>query len=91
MWCYCHRSSLIRFFQCLTLSDEVLLKLLQELQVEKIIGGEGLLSHHGLHGLHVLTNGIAGILRGTEARGRRERERRVGEVRKLKSFYATNN
>ena len=63
LWCYGHKLSLI----CLTLSDEVLLKLLQELQVEQIIGGEGLLSYHGLHGLHVLTNGIAGILRWTKA------------------------
>lgn len=46
----------------LTLSDEVLLKLLEELKVEQIIRGEGLLSHHGLHGLDVLTDGVTGVL-----------------------------
>lgn len=46
----------------LTLGNEVLLKLLEELQVEQVIRGEGLLSHHSLHGLDVLTDGVAGIL-----------------------------
>ncbi len=45
-----------------TLSDEVLLNLLQELQVEKVIRSEGLLTNHSLHGLHILTNGIVSIL-----------------------------
>lgn len=53
----------------LTLSNEVLLKLLQELEVEQVIRGEGLLSHHSLHGLDVLTDGVAGVLgtRGTQS------------------------
>lgn len=46
----------------LTLSNEVLLKLLQKFQVKQIIRGQGFLSHHGFHGLHVLTDGIARIL-----------------------------
>ena len=46
----------------LTLGDEVLLKLLQELKVQQVVCREGLLSHHSLHCLHVLTNGIVGIL-----------------------------
>lgn len=46
----------------LTLSNEVLLKLLQELQVQEIVRGQGFLTHHGLHGLHVLADGVAGVL-----------------------------
>lgn len=46
----------------LTLSNKVLFKLLEELEVEEIVGSEGLLSHHGLHGLNILPNGVAGVL-----------------------------
>jgi len=43
------------------LCDEGLLKLGEELQVEKIIRGKSLLTNNSLHGLHILTNGITGI------------------------------
>ena len=46
----------------LTLVDEALLKFLQEFQVEQILGRERLLPHHCLHGLHVLPDGVAGVL-----------------------------
>lgn len=46
----------------LTLSNKVLFKLLEELQVEEVVGGEGLFSHHGLHGLDVLPDGVTGVL-----------------------------
>lgn len=46
----------------LTLSNKVLLKLLQELQIQQIIRGERLFSHHGLHGLDILTDSVTGIL-----------------------------
>ena len=39
------------------LCDEIFLELAEELQVEKVVSGEGLLAHHGLHGLHVLPCG----------------------------------
>lgn len=45
-----------------TLADEALLELVEELQVEKIFRGQGFLSNDGLHGLNVLSDGIAGIL-----------------------------
>lgn len=45
-----------------TLSNEILLKLLEELEVEQIIRSEGLFSNHGLHSLDILTNGITGVL-----------------------------
>lgn len=45
-----------------TLGDEILLKLLQELQVEQVLRGERLLPHHCFHGLHVLPDGVAGVL-----------------------------
>ncbi len=44
-----------------SLSDEVLLKLGQELQIQEIIWGQGLLSHDSLHGLDILTNSITSI------------------------------
>lgn len=53
----------------LTLVDEVLLKLLQEFQVEQVLRGERLLPNHCLHGLHVLPDGIAGVLREGQAVG----------------------
>lgn len=46
----------------ITLSNKVLLKLLQELQIQQIIRGERLFSHHGLHGLDILTDSVTGIL-----------------------------
>lgn len=46
----------------LTLRDEILLKFLQEFQVQKIICSQGFLPHHSLHGLNILPNGIASIL-----------------------------
>ena len=64
----------------LTLSDKVLLKFLQELQVQKVIWGQGLLSHHGLHGLNVFTDGIAGILQ-RKRKGERERSEKRGRER----------
>ena len=39
------------------LCDEIFLELAEELQVEKVVSCEGLLAHHGLHGLHVLPCG----------------------------------
>lgn len=44
------------------LCDEVLLELGKELEVEQVVGRERLLSHHGLHRLHVLTDGVASVL-----------------------------
>lgn len=46
----------------LTLRNEVFLKLLEELEVEQVIRGEGLFSDHSLHGLHILTDGITRVL-----------------------------
>eukprot|EP00050_Salpingoeca_kvevrii_P005899 m.286285 g.286285 ORF g.286285 m.286285 type:complete len:410 (+) comp11542_c0_seq1:188-1417(+) len=43
------------------LVDELLLKLLEELEVQEILRAEGLLTDDGLHGLHILANGIACI------------------------------
>lgn len=47
----------------LTLGDELLLELLQKLQVEQVIGRERLFPHHRLHRLHILPDGVAGVLR----------------------------
>jgi hypothetical protein len=47
-----------------TLRNEILLKLLQELKVEKILWSQSLLTDHSLHSLHILTDGIASILEG---------------------------
>lgn len=44
------------------LRDKVLLELGEELQVEKIIGRQGLFTDDGLHRLHVLTDGVASVL-----------------------------
>jgi hypothetical protein len=43
------------------LLDELLLKLLNELEVEQIFIGEGFLSDDGLHSLYVLTDGVVGV------------------------------
>ena len=51
----------------LTLSNEVLLKLLEELKVKEIIGSEGLLSNNSFHGLHIFADGIVGVLPKTKA------------------------
>lgn len=48
-------------FHVRALRDEGLLKLGQELQVEQVISCESLFTHHGLHGLQILGNGIASI------------------------------
>lgn len=47
----------------LTLSNEVFLKLLEKLEVEQVIRGQGLFSHHRLHCLDILADGVTGILR----------------------------
>jgi hypothetical protein len=47
-----------------TLVDEGLLKLVEELEVEEIFRCEGLLTDDGLHGLHVLADGVASVLNG---------------------------
>lgn len=47
-----------------TLGDELLLELLQELQVQQVVGRQRLLPNHRLHRLHVLADGVAGVLRG---------------------------
>lgn len=46
----------------LTLSNEVLLKLLKELQVQQVILTESLFTNDCLHGLYVLPYGIVSIL-----------------------------
>ena len=43
------------------LSDEVLLELSEEFQVEEIIRRESFLADDSLHGLHVLADGVAGV------------------------------
>lgn len=45
-----------------TLRDEVLFEFRQELQVQEVIGRQRLLTYYGLHGLHVLSNGVASVL-----------------------------
>lgn len=44
------------------LRDKVLLELDQELQVQQIVGGQRLLTDDGLHGLHVLADGVTSVL-----------------------------
>lgn len=44
-----------------SLSDEGLLELSQEVEVEVILSSQGFLSDDGLHGRHVLSDGIIGI------------------------------
>lgn len=58
----------------LTLGDELLLELLQELQVEQVVGRERLFPHHRLHRLHVLPDGVAGVLRDGRAAVRTDRQ-----------------
>lgn len=77
------------FFLYLTLSDEVLLKLLQELQIEQIVRGQGFFSHHGLHRLHVLTDSIACILRGGKDVYRKHRRLRNWGGKKKKQITAS--
>ncbi|KAG6547480.1 hypothetical protein Mapa_010928 [Marchantia paleacea] len=43
------------------LRHEFLFELLEEFQVEEIFGRQSLLSYHGLHGLHVLADGVIGV------------------------------
>ena len=52
-----------------TLCDEVLFKLLQELEVEQIFRSQCLLSNYCLHRLDILTNGVVSILCGVEGWG----------------------
>ena len=44
-----------------TLRDEILLELAEEFQVEEVVGSQRLFTHHGLHRLHVLADGVAGV------------------------------
>jgi hypothetical protein len=46
-----------------TLADESALELLEELEVEQILRGQSLLSDDSLHGLHILSDGVASILK----------------------------
>lgn len=46
----------------LTLSNEILLKLGQELQIKQVLRGQSLLTDDSLHGLDIFTDGIAGVL-----------------------------
>lgn len=44
-----------------TLRDEVLLELGEELEVQQVVGRERLLTDDGLHRLHVLADGVASV------------------------------
>lgn len=44
------------------LRDKVLLELGEELQVEQVVGRQRLLTHDGLHRLHVLADGVTRVL-----------------------------
>jgi len=44
-----------------TLSDELVLELLEEVQVQEIIWSHGLLSDHSLHGHGVLSDSVVGV------------------------------
>ena len=75
-----------------TLCDEVLFKLLQELKVEQIFRSQCLLTHHCLHGLDILTNGIVSILCtwGREReRGREKRERERSNLNLVEGLPST--
>ena len=75
----------------LTLSNEVLLKLLKELQVQQVILTESLLTNDCLHGLYVLPYGIVSILGEEEEKEKKtknytiDREEGYNEVRKAVS------
>mmetsp|Transcript_38125 Transcript_38125/g.96425 ORF Transcript_38125/g.96425 Transcript_38125/m.96425 type:complete len:371 (-) Transcript_38125:560-1672(-) len=43
------------------LRHKLALKLVQELEVQQVLGRQRLLTHHGLHGGHVLANGVVGV------------------------------
>lgn len=47
-----------------TLTHELLLELVEELECELVLGRERLLSDDSLHGRRVATNGVLGILKG---------------------------
>lgn len=53
-----HRAVLV-----VALRYEVLLEFSEELQVQQVVRRQRLFTHHGLHGLHVLADGIASILK----------------------------
>lgn len=54
---------LVSKLSSLTLSNEVLFKLMQELQIKQVLRSQSLLTHHCFHCLDVFTNGITSILR----------------------------
>lgn len=43
------------------LSDEILLEFSQELQIQQVIGRKSLLTDDSLHGLNVLSDGVASV------------------------------
>lgn len=53
-----------------TLVDELALELVDELQVEVVLEGQGLLTHHGLHGHHVLAQGVVRVLQSQAGQAR---------------------
>jgi hypothetical protein len=46
-----------------TLSDELVFELVQELQVQQILWGKSFLTNHSLHGEHILSDSVVGILK----------------------------
>jgi len=44
------------------LVEELGLELLLELEIEVILKGQSLFTHHSLHGEHILTQGVVGVL-----------------------------
>ncbi|RUS78984.1 hypothetical protein EGW08_013241, partial [Elysia chlorotica] len=47
----------------LTLSNKVLFKFCEKFKIKKILRGQGFLSYHSFHGLHIFPNSIASILK----------------------------
>jgi hypothetical protein len=60
-----------------TLVDEALLELLQELEVQEILRGQGLLTDDGLHGLHVLADGVARVSAGGKNRKKKKKKKKT--------------
>jgi hypothetical protein len=50
----------------ITLRDEIFLKLGKELEIQQVIRCEGFFSDYSLHGLHVFSNSVTGILHKTQ-------------------------
>ena len=46
----------------ITLGNEILLKLLQELQIQQIFRGQSFFSYNSLHGLYIFTDSVTGVL-----------------------------